>query len=384
MEKASDALKDATVLRLGLGQPELAIKDADLFNRNYGGAKPAEAAQVAFAIGAHFAEKGDADAARKRLVGAMGQIDKSATLDIQLQAHAILARMFAKLKQVPQATGEYTKVRNLWKDPAAAVKKIESAASDEADKTKRLVKALTAVGESLFFFAEQKRAVADLIKFPSYTGAGDRETVLKHVKEKVGPWMNKKKDAIEEAEKEYVKILDLQPVPPPRWVIAAGSKDGQLWGKFVAEFRASPVPKEWKTKQDQVIPGTDGLTYGELLGEYWASLDNASEPFKQRAKAAYAKCLNLSVKYQYFDDLSRQCEIWLSKNYATEYHLVDEFRGAPNRVGTGLNDRLLPLNIDGTVYRPEVPEAAPATKPEANLEAAPSPDGAVAVTTEAR
>ena len=42
MDKAPEALQDAVVLRLGLGQEKQAIDDADLFNRNYGQAKPAQ------------------------------------------------------------------------------------------------------------------------------------------------------------------------------------------------------------------------------------------------------------------------------------------------------------------------------------------------------
>ncbi|MCK6592270.1 MAG: hypothetical protein L6Q76_32350, partial [Polyangiaceae bacterium] len=65
MEKAPEALQDAVVLRLGLGQEDQAIKDADLFNRNYGTKKPAQTAQIAFAIGAHYIEREDWDQARR-------------------------------------------------------------------------------------------------------------------------------------------------------------------------------------------------------------------------------------------------------------------------------------------------------------------------------
>ena len=52
----------------------------------------------------------------------------------------------------------------------------------------------------------------------------------------------------------------------------------------------------------------------------------------RNAKPALKKCLDLSVKYQYFDEFSRACEVWLAKNYGAEYHLIDEFRGSPTRV----------------------------------------------------
>jgi TolA-binding protein len=343
-DKASQDLKDAVVLRLGLGQEDQGIKDSDLFNKSYGSSKPAETAAIAFAIGAHYVEKEDWNEARKRLSSAMSLIDRNATIDVQIQAHALLGQVFVRTNSVSGAATEYGKVRGMWKDPAGTVKKIEDAGGD----IRRVAKALTAVGEALFFFAEQQRKEVDKIRFPEYKGSGTREDVQKHIKTKVKDWVDKKRPAIEAAAKEYLKIVELQPQPPPRWVIAAGSRVGKMWKTFVAEFRAAPVPKEWKGHG--VVPGTDGLTYDELLGGYYEGLDNASEPQKQQAKGAYKTCLDYSVKYQFFDDYSRECEVWLSKSYPGEFHLIDEFRGSPSRVASGLSDRSRPLNIDGTVY----------------------------------
>jgi TolA-binding protein len=357
-DKAPDALSDSVALRLGLGQEDQAIKDAELFNKNYGTSKPAQTAAIAFAIGAHYIEKEDWGEARKRLTSAMSQIDRNATLDVQIQAHAMLGRVFVKLNSASNATTEYNKVRGLWKDPAAAVKKIQETGDD-----RKLGKALTAVGEALFFFAENSRKEVDKIKFPEYKGQGTREDVLKHVNTKVADWVKKKRPAIEAASAEYKKIVDLQPLPPPRWVIAAGSRVGQMWGKFVAEFRAAPIPKEWKGHGP--VPGTADLTYDDLRGAYYEGLDNASEPQKQTAKSAFKTCLDYSVKFQYFDDYSRKCEEWLSKNYGAEYHLIDEFRGAPSRVNSGLNEQTQPLNIDGTVYQEAVPAPPADDKPAA-------------------
>lgn len=362
MEQAPTALQDATVLRLGLGQEDQAIKNADLFNRNYGQKKPAESAQINFAIGAHYADKEDWPNARKRLSGAIGQIDRNATLDIQIQAHALLGLVNAKTGGTTAARQEYDKVRRTWANPADVVAKLNAIPGDEAQKQRRLGKALTAVGEALFFFAEEKRAAAEKIQFPEYKGSGDRDDVMKFVKGKVADWVQKKRPAIKEAEAEYIKIVELQPVPPPKWVIAAGARVGQMYGKFVAEFRAAPVPKEWKGPG--MVPGTD-VSYAEILTTYYNSLDEASEPIKQQAKGAYKTCLGLSVKHQYFDEYSRACEQWLSKNYPAEYRLIDEFRSSPNRVGSGLADRPLVLNIDGTVVPIERPQTAETPKAEA-------------------
>ena len=56
-----------------------------------------------------------------------------------------------------------------------------------------LGRALEAVGEALFYFAEQKKAKVDAIKFPDYKGTGTKDEVLKHIKTKVKDWIGKKK-----------------------------------------------------------------------------------------------------------------------------------------------------------------------------------------------
>lgn len=359
MDKAAEALQDAVVLRLGLGQEDQAIKDADLFNKNYGASKAAQTAQIAFAIGSHYVEKGDWESARKRLQSAIGQIDRNANFDVQVQAHALLGQVYIQIKNPSQAAVEYNKVRGAWKDPEAGRKKLDAIGGDESEKGRRLGKVLTAVGEAYFFFAEQKRKEVEKIKFPEYKGAGTKEDVTKHVKTKVLDWMKKKRTAIEETEKEYLKVVNLQPLPPPRWVIASGSRVGQMWSKFVAEFRAAPIPKEWK--QSGPVPGIPDLTWEDIRFTYYNSLDEASEPQKLQAKGAYKTCLDYSVKYQYFDEYSRACEVWLSKNYGAEFHLIDEFRGSPSRMNSGLSERPAPLNLDGSPFRDQ-PAAGPEEK----------------------
>ena len=346
---ADKALSDAAILRLGLGQEDEAIKDAQVFTKNYGGNKPAQTAQVAFAVGAHYVDTGNWDKAVPTLSGQMNTIDK-APPDVRVQAHAALARAF--LGKYPKGGGEanasreYATVRSLWANPGDAEVKIKSAypGEDDAQKERRLGKALTAVGEAYFYAAEQKRkSDVDSLKFPAYTGPGDKASVTKHIATKVKDWYTKKRDAITRVEPEYKKILDLKPIPPPKWVIAAGSRSGLMWGDFVDDFRRAPIPKEWQKDP-------------EIRGTYYDSLDAASEPFKvQKAKPALKYCLDLSVKYQYFDEFSRACEVWLAKNYKAEYHVVDELRGAPTLSNSGLDEKAPPVLPDGTFWHPPAP-----------------------------
>mgnify|MGYP001231083300 CR=1 FL=1 len=179
-------------------------------------------------------------------------------------------------------------------------------------------------------------------------GKKDKEGISKHIATKVKDWYTKKSKVIKEVEQEYRKIVDLQPEPPPRWVIAAGSRAGEMWGTFVKDFRSAPIPKEWEKDY-------------EIRTAYYGALDEASEPFKVAARGAYEVCLNYSVKYQYFDDYSRACEVWLSQAYKSEFHLIDEFRGSPNHVNSVLREQSPPLRIGGEpmVSQSAVPQAKP-------------------------
>jgi tetratricopeptide (TPR) repeat protein len=359
---ADKSLSDAIVLRLGLGQEDIAVADVNQYKKDYGNSNSTETAQIAFAIGAHYADKEDWDNARKALSGAMAMLDK-APPDIQVQAHASLARAMMHLKQERGASGEYDKVRRLWGDGSAAQAKINEAYKSEGEdqRAHRVGKALDAVGEATFFASEDKKhEKVDAIPFPVYKGPGTKDDIKKYTDKTLMPWVQKKRAAIEEVDSEYQKVTELQPVPPPRWVIAAASRAGLMWGNFVDDFRKAPYPKDWDKKG--FVPGTgDTLSWADVRADYLEHLDEASEPIKRdKAKPALKRCLDDSVKYQYFDEYSRDCEKWLAKNYKTEYHVVDELRGAPTLSNGGLDDRPPPLIIGGQLWHPV--ESGPSTE----------------------
>ncbi|MFO0675670.1 MAG: hypothetical protein U0169_03995 [Polyangiaceae bacterium] len=361
-DKADQALSDAVLLRLGLGDEDRAIEDAKIFTKAYGASKPTQTAAIAFAVGAHYADKaegnekdaGDWEKAKGALSGSMSLIDKAAP-DIQVQAHATLGRAYANLKKDGQAKGEYARVRALWQNPGDAVRKINEAygSEDASQKQRRVGKALNAVGEAFFYAAEElKKDNVDKIKFPEYKGSGSKDDVLKHVNTKVKDWLEKKVPAIDKVAVEYKKIVDLQPDAPPKWVIAAGSRVGLMWGDLVDDFRKAPIPVAWK-KDD------------EIRNIYYDALDQRSEPVKvQKAKPALVTCLTYSVKFQYFDQFSRSCEEWLAKNYKAEYHVVDELRGAPTLANSGLDDKPPPLMVGGQPFHQQ--SEAPPEKPAAS------------------
>jgi tetratricopeptide (TPR) repeat protein len=348
---ADAALSDAVLLRLGLGQEDRAVEDARRYQSDYAGTDPAKAAQIAFAVGAHYADGSDWENARRTLAAAMPALDR-APLDVRIEARATYARALDHLHS-PQAAAQYAQVRRLWGDGEAARAHIAEAHRDEPEDEARhrIGKALDAVGEAVFFAAEErKRAEVDRNPFPPYRGPGTRTDIDRYMKQTLGPWVTKRRATIEAVDHEYRKVSELQPAPPSRWIIAAASRAGMMWGDFVDDFRRAPYPREWD--RDGYVPGMrEPLAWHDLRAAYIEQVAKASEPIKrEKALPALKRCLDDSVKYQYFDAYSRTREQWLAHTYKTEYHVVDELRGAATLANSGLEERPPPVLSAGQLW----------------------------------
>ncbi|MDI1450364.1 hypothetical protein [Polyangium sp. 6x1] len=331
MAQAQAALMEAVILRSGLKDYKAAMADVELYTKNYGAKQPEASARLAVAVADSLVDEEKWADARTWLGKWMAAVDKAGSLQDRIHAHTLLGRSLDKLDDKKGAAKEYEVVRAAWKDPEASTKQLAAMGGSDQEQMRRLGRSLTDVGEALFFFAEQKRAEVDAIRYPEYKGPASRDDVMKHINTKVVDWVKKKRPAIEEVEKAYGQVTALQPVAPPRWVVASAARVGQLWGKFVAEFRAAPIPKDWRGKGP--VPGST-MTYEELRKAYYEKLDEASEPQKLQAKKSFEVCVNYSTKYQYFDQYSRTCSVWLAKNYGKEHVLVEEF--VPRHAGASV------------------------------------------------
>ena len=347
MERAPAALSDAVVLRLGLGQADKALANARAFGKQYGKRQPQAAAQIAFAIGEHHVSRGDWGPAEKALTSSLKQIEQHATADVRVQAFALLGRIYDNIERPRKADDHYGKVRKVGDNVAGLKNAIDKIKEPKSRLQRRFGKALSAIGESYFYFAEKERKIAEAMAFPRYTGDRSVIHVKRFVNTKVGDWMKRKKPALERATTAYKKIVKLNGQhPPPRWAIAAGAAVGDMWGTLVNEFIAAPYPKEWD--QPGMIPNvTPPTPWSALRAEYQAKLAEAVEPYKVFAKSVYNECLEYGILYQYFDGELRSCEQWLARNYPNEYHMVDEFRGSPSKVNSGLDERPQALSVSG-------------------------------------
>lgn len=336
-EKAPDALSDALVLRLGLGQLAQADADADLFNKSYGSKRPGQTARIVFAMASHALDQHDWKAVKRRFESGMSQIDKNGTIDIQIQAHAALGRALHELHKEPEAAAEYGKVRAIYRDPEAVIKKVtRDSGEDLADRT--VAKLLTAVGEAIFFFAEEKRRAAEAIQLPEFKGTGRREDFMAHINGPVRTWLLARRAAIEVAEKAYGEGLALQPMAAPKWVVPSAARVATMHGDLAKQLRSMPPPKGWKRSG----PSPWGTTWEEIRAAFRTALVEVSEPMLARAKAANRSCVSYAVKYQWFDESSLACSAWLSRRFPAEYPRIDEIVDRPSHRFFAL-DRELPI-----------------------------------------
>ncbi|HRI64326.1 MAG TPA: hypothetical protein PK156_08805 [Polyangium sp.] len=325
-DEAPDASRNAVTLRVGLGEIDKAIDDLQIFSKNYGAIRAGEIPKMVLAIATALWDHGQAKESREFIEKWRNVVEKSGNLHERILTHALLGRIYARERAPEKAAKEFEVVRAAWQKTEEAVKRLNALGGPEVEQIRRLAQSVTAVGEAQFFFAEQKRAEVEAIRFPEYTGSGNKESVVNFVGTKIAVWMRDKRSAIELAEREYQKVLELQPVPPPRWVIASAGRVGFMWSAFTSDFRRAPMPKEWSSKAP--LPGTS-IPGTEIKKLYLEQLGSMSEPLLQRSKQAFLVCVNHSVKYQWFDEHAQACVDWLEKRFPKEWIKVEELRPQP-------------------------------------------------------
>jgi hypothetical protein len=107
----------------------------------------------------------------------------------------------------------------------------------------------------------------------------------------------------------------------PRWSIAALTRIAMGWARYLEQFRAIPVPP-WPRGP---LPGLGGLTYEELR-MYGGGGDEPAGAYKDRAKRACARVLQLGLAHHVADENTRTCETWFARHYGAEIHVLDELR----------------------------------------------------------
>ncbi len=280
--------------------------------------------ELALRLADAMLHEGQADTALMTVDKALLEVNTGdARRPARARFHGLRARAFEALGRTEEASAEWDAVLLISE---ASLVNINAGASDE-----ELALLADLGGEALFRRATRLHTEADRTRVPVYSGARTRNEILRFIYDRLGPWVETKRKQLQAASDAYERVLHVWPAPPPRWVIAASVRVGQLWGDFVADYRSVPLP-------DDVEPDSP-----HRASSYFGTFDSPDAPFLQRAKGAYLTALEFGHRYGIANADTRAAEVWLANNYRAEFRLLDEF--VPQATSTG-TERLQPVPLD--------------------------------------
>lgn len=308
-------------------------------------------------------------------------VDLKTWREIEIRTRSRLARFYATVGDHHGSDAEHARIQKIVPELGVWPSKKPPRTTAKFPETMDLI------AESFFYVAEAKRREAERLLLPAYIGNGDRDSVLLFINGPGTRWIENRRYLVEEAVRLYHFIIGvelpkpippkpppppiesgmigllnaggdpnapiaydrddslgrdpLEPLPSPKWAIAAAERVGSLWASYVREYSRMPIPKPQKLSGP--IPGTD-LRYEDLRYDYGHSfLEPSAWEFKETAKSAYRECLNLSIRSRIVNEHTRACIKWLSKNFGAEYRVEDEFTPPGEFVAFGQYARPAPL-----------------------------------------
>lgn len=268
-DSASDALENALVYRVALGDLDEAEKILDTLARSYGNKSFLALDFLTFGLADAFARNEDWSRV-ERFLAARERVFEKSRDELRLQVGALRGRALAKQGKTAPAEAAFKRVAG------APLERLRDQASGPGGD-RSLGRALEAIGEAKLFFADQ--AAADYFKL----------TVKKGDK----PSLEKKESALSRAEKAYLAVLQLTLAPPPRQTVVAGARVARMYGQLWAQTQ---------------------IAFGDAM----------AEPYLARAKAANKTCVEYAARFQVVDPGAAACSAWLTRHYASEYHAVGE------------------------------------------------------------
>jgi tetratricopeptide (TPR) repeat protein len=322
---APDALRNATLFRMGLGDTEQAIANAELFADNYGRTRQRETAQVHFSIGSIYERTNQRDHTIRYYRHFLRDYGRTASPHQVIQANTAIGRAMWANDDQGGAASSFRAAAAAWQRGAARrILGMEDVSQEERVAWVR--QAVDATSEALFYLAEYKFQEAQAIRFPEYRGGRSLDRVNRWATGEFTQWVQRKFAAIGAAITEYSKIATVSveiegtgTIDSPPWQIAAASRIGEMFDRFVQNFREAPIPAE--IERDE-----------ELYGIYVDALDNASQPYLVEAIDKYRFCLTTATNVRWFNQWSRACEANLNRLNPREYPMSAELRGPPDYV----------------------------------------------------
>lgn len=312
---AHEALQNAVFFRLGLGQVDEAVSDAELFERNYRRRMPRETSQVMFSLGSIYERQSDWNRVFGHYRGWLRSYGRQALPHEVIRANVQMGRAKWELDDKSGARSYFESAVRAWSRNAgeqiAGLRDVS-----DADRELYLVRAKDATSEALFYLGEYEYAEFRMIRFPRFRGGRSLQRVQRWAENDFAQWLQQKREALVEAEQAYNRIAELQ---IPQWEIAAAARIGEMYRSFMDQIRGAPIPEE--------IENDD-----ELYGIYVDALENAARPLQQQAMDKFEFCLTTATRVRWFNNFSSQCEQELNQLDRARYPMAAELRGEANYV----------------------------------------------------
>jgi tetratricopeptide (TPR) repeat protein len=312
---AHEALQDAVFFRLGLGDDEKAVKDAQAYEKNYAKKLPRETSQVVYSLASIYERTADWQKVADHYQSYLKKYGKQALPHEEIRANTQVGVALWKLNKKADAEKWFHSATKLWH--SGAPQAIEKLSQGDAEKAQKwTAEASQSTAEALWYMAEFEFDKFAKIAFPELKGKADMAKVNAWATGAFVKWIEEKGKALGVAEAAYGKVQELK---APMWDIAAAARIGVMYRTFVDEFRDAPVPDE--IKRDP-----------ELMDIYLGSLDEKSQPWVVKATGAFDFCMNLATRIRWFNDFSQQCEMELNRLDPRKYPLAAELRGTASHV----------------------------------------------------
>ncbi len=353
VNQAADALRQATIFRIGLGEDAHALENSQKFAR-YFGTDPNRrraAATVVFSIGQIFIDRAgrlarvtggtDADrASRQRQIraawgevvrhytGFVNRYARQGTLDQQIQGNVALGRAYWNLEDETHAQLYFRAAVAAWGEAPAAPAGTPSTAPRAAapgegrireqlgaESADAIERTRDGVAEARFYLAETLYRRFTARRLPTYHGAATRAAYDAWQTRTLSPFIVEQRRYLQEdASTQYQQVIGMH---VPNWEIAGAARLADMFFQFANYIRNAEVPPDIRRNPD-------------LLDAYNVMRDENTQIFITLAKTGFEACITRSTQVHWFNEWSQLCERSLNQIDRRQYPLADEIRMEPN------------------------------------------------------
>jgi TolA-binding protein len=384
---APKALFYAQFYRLGLGDDAQAIKDIDLYAKDFARKEPHEAANAEFSVAEIYAKNKETDKFIAYLENYIRQWGQKGGVDKEIEAHVRAGEALWKLScpvkgeygaclsvsrdralrtqsdkskkkkvaQTQEQCGETSKNKitlserkptemhraqehfnralALWRK-GESLKEITG--KDEADVSSRKAKAVYYVAAAQFYLAEGKYEHFLSLKFPTGLNFNSPSRSKDSLK-RFAKWMEDKQNAGAAVNKQYQGIVDLATtggmVNAAHWAIAAAAREGQVFQNFSDALFTAEIPKDVRADQ-------------ESMDVYCDTLTDKANPLEQKSIDAFSFCLDNSNKLNWFNEWSHLCEAELAQIKPQDFPAAGEIRALPDNVANVVDSQTILSQVE--------------------------------------